>query len=572
MIYKTIIFFSVFFGSAQIDKTDHKSLNDSISKYSEIDPNKALDYGFEVLKIADVVNPNRELVSTYNLIGQLLTNKKLYAEALSYFSEALKSFKLVDKDRYYHEKNVNSPPWVLVNISNLYYAIGEIDNAKLKGKEAEINFLLFDDDRKKEIGLNTVYGNLGLFLTHEKDYETVEKLYLRVLSSRKKIKDLEGEMYAYNQLINLFLNTGDLYNSNEFYKEAVILYNQVKSESGILEKSYLQRNYGYIFLQYGTRYFRENEFNNALDYLYKTKIILAAFPDELPFIDSMISRCFLGLKDYKNAEISALQNLSSKSLSTNQKKINYNVLQSVYTQKEDFDNLIKVKDSLIKMGGIINTSKIRGAFSKLETQILLSKKQSELNESKIRYNTYLFILIIGSVILVFSFITMRINYNYQKERNIRLQIEQSITKSRLEKKQLELVSKTNFIAQRNEYLDSLKQNIKKNKNDNRPNEDLSQGIENDINKIIGSEKVFKNFESQFTEVYPEFFKALVLKYGKLSQTDLRLCAYIKMNQSANEISQITGVSLRTVETQRYRLGKKIKLSDSESLNSVIISI
>ena len=320
MIYKTIIFFSVFFGSAQIDKTDHKSLNDSISKYSEIDPNKALDYGFEVLKIADVVNPNRELVSTYNLIGQLLTNKKLYAEALSYFSEALKSFKLVDKDRYYHEKNVNSPPWVLVNISNLYYAIGEIDNAKLKGKEAEINFLLFDDDRKKEIGLNTVYGNLGLFLTHEKDYETVEKLYLRVLSSRKKIKDLEGEMYAYNQLINLFLNTGDLYNSNEFYNEAVILYNQVKSESGILEKSYLQRNYGYIFLQYGTRYFRENEFNNALDYLYKTKIILAAFPDELPFIDSMISRCFLGLKDYKNAEISALQNLSSKSLSTNQKK------------------------------------------------------------------------------------------------------------------------------------------------------------------------------------------------------------------------------------------------------------
>jgi len=202
LIYKTIIFFSVFFGSAQVDKTDHKSLNDSISKYSEVDSDKALDFGFEVLKIADIVNPNRELVSTYNLIGQLLTNKKLYAEALSYFSEALKSFKLVDKDRYYHEKNVNSPPWVLVNISNLYYAIGEIDNAKLKVKEAESNFLLFDDDRKKEIGLNTVYGNLGLFLTHEKDYEKVEKLYLKILSSRKKIKDLDGEMYAYNQLIN----------------------------------------------------------------------------------------------------------------------------------------------------------------------------------------------------------------------------------------------------------------------------------------------------------------------------------------------------------------------------------
>ena len=572
MIYKTIIFFSVFFGSAQVDKTDHKSLNDSISKYSEVDSDKALDFGFEVLKIADIVNPNRELVSTYNLIGQLLTNKKLYAEALSYFSEALKSFKLVDKDRYYHEKNVNSPPWVLVNISNLYYAIGEIDNAKLKVKEAESNFLLFDDDRKKEIGLNTVYGNLGLFLTHEKDYEKVEKLYLKILSSRKKIKDLDGEMYAYNQLINLFLNTGDLYNSNEFYKEAVILYNQVKSESGIPEKSYLQRNYGYIFLQYGTRYFIENEFNIALDYLYKTKTILAGFPDELPFIDSMISRCFLGLKDYKNAEISALKNLSSKSLSTNQKKINYNVLQSVYSQKDDFDNLIKVKDSLIKMSGIVNTSKIRGAFSKLETQILLSKKQSELNESKIKYNTYLFILIIGSVLLVFSLLYMRVNYNYQKERNIRLEAEKDVSKTKLDKKQLELVSKTNFIAQRNNYLDILKHSVLKQKGKNKDSEKVSFEIEREIDRIIGSEKIFENFESQFTEVYPEFFKVLVLKYGKLSQTDLRLCAYIKMNQSTNEISQITGVSIRTVETQRYRLGKKIKLLDSESLNSVIISI
>ena len=45
-----------------------------------------------------------------------------------------------------------------------------------------------------------------------------------------------------------------------------------------------------------------------------------------------------------------------------------------------------------------------------------------------------------------------------------------------------------------------------------------------------------------------------------------------MNQSTNEISQITVVAIRTVETQRYRLGKKLKLSDSESLNSAIITI
>ena len=104
MFYKIIIFLSFFLVSAQIDKLSHKSLNDSIVKHLELNPNKALDFGFEVLKTADIVNPNRELVSTYNLIGQLLTNKKLYAEALSYFSEALKSYQLIPKSELI-EKN-----------------------------------------------------------------------------------------------------------------------------------------------------------------------------------------------------------------------------------------------------------------------------------------------------------------------------------------------------------------------------------------------------------------------------------------------------------------------------------
>ena len=152
--------------------------------------------------------------------------------------------------------------------------------------------------------------------------------------------------------------------------------------------------YSYIFLLFGQKYFLKNEFDNALDYLNESKDLMSQFPDELPLIDSMISKCFLGLKDYKKAEITAIKNLSRESLSTDQKKDNYTVLESVYTLTGDMDNLIRVKDSLIKMNGVINTSNIRSAFSKLETQILLSEKQSELNESKIRYNTYLYFVVI----------------------------------------------------------------------------------------------------------------------------------------------------------------------------------
>jgi DNA-binding CsgD family transcriptional regulator len=42
-----------------------------------------------------------------------------------------------------------------------------------------------------------------------------------------------------------------------------------------------------------------------------------------------------------------------------------------------------------------------------------------------------------------------------------------------------------------------------------------------------------------------------------------------MNQSKNEIAKMTGVSLRTVETQRYRLSKIFNLDKNQDLDSFI---
>ena len=42
-----------------------------------------------------------------------------------------------------------------------------------------------------------------------------------------------------------------------------------------------------------------------------------------------------------------------------------------------------------------------------------------------------------------------------------------------------------------------------------------------------------------------------------------------MNQSNNEIAKICGVSMRTVENQRYRLSKLLELDKGENLNSFV---
>ena len=45
-----------------------------------------------------------------------------------------------------------------------------------------------------------------------------------------------------------------------------------------------------------------------------------------------------------------------------------------------------------------------------------------------------------------------------------------------------------------------------------------------------------------------------------------------MNKNNNEITQISGTSLRTIQSQRYRLSKKLKLEKNQYLNSFIFDI
>ena len=45
-----------------------------------------------------------------------------------------------------------------------------------------------------------------------------------------------------------------------------------------------------------------------------------------------------------------------------------------------------------------------------------------------------------------------------------------------------------------------------------------------------------------------------------------------MNHTNNEISRISGISMRSVESQRYRLSKKLNLEQGQDLNRYILEV
>ena len=98
-----------------------------------------------------------------------------------------------------------------------------------------------------------------------------------------------------------------------------------------------------------------------------------------------------------------------------------------------------------------------------------------------------------------------------------------------------------------------------------------QSASHELNSVINSDKTYKDFDKMFVNVYPEFYTKLN-KIVELSSTDLRLASYIKMNHTNSEIAIISGVSSRTIESQSYRLSKKLNLDKDQSLNSFLLSI
>lgn len=87
-----------------------------------------------------------------------------------------------------------------------------------------------------------------------------------------------------------------------------------------------------------------------------------------------------------------------------------------------------------------------------------------------------------------------------------------------------------------------------------------------------NEEDWEQFSRHFDEVHNNFLSVLKKKHPDLSPTDLKLCAYLRINLTTKEIAQSMGISVRGVETSRYRLRKKLEVPGDMALYDFLIRI
>lgn len=142
----------------------------------------------------------------------------------------------------------------------------------------------------------------------------------------------------------------------------------------------------------------------------------------------------------------------------------------------------------------------------------------------------------------------------------------------IQHKNKEMASATMHLVKKGELITRLKdelQKLSKTANDEKTLEALKKMI-----KTLGEDdrmdEDWEHFTIHFDKAHNDFFVALKHTHPNLTPNELKLCAYLRMNLSTKEMSQLMNISVRGVEISRYRLRKKLQIPTETNLLSYLM--
>lgn len=200
-------------------------------------------------------------------------------------------------------------------------------------------------------------------------------------------------------------------------------------------------------------------------------------------------------------------------------------------------------------------------------------------------NLMVFIYVLGVILFsVFMHNLYRNYYKKQKEKLLQknkremelkqleseqqlMQVENEKLQQDIDNKNRELAISTMSLIKKNEFLNTLKEELK-NTNELKALKPVIKIIDKNLNNTDD----WKFFQEAFNNADKDFLKKIKSKHPSLTPNDLKLCAYLRLNLSSKEIAPLLNISPKSVEVKRYRLRKKMDLPHDYSLTNYILEM
>lgn len=467
----------------------------------------------------DIDNEKVEADNNFD-IGNIYFDKNAQDISLDYYLKSYEYYKKHNElDRKYDLEN---------NIAIVYAIYNNKDKALLYFNDLLKHYTL----KKQNLQVGKTLNNIGNLYYNNNILDKAMYYYKKAQEVSKPLKEKKLNVFIYN-------NIARCYTQQKKYPEAKKYFNELLKLSDSITD---HNSKAWVFNSVSNLFLAQNQADSALYYSKKAK-------------ESLID----------------IYNLEGKNAYENLYKSN--ILKENYSESAKYFELYDaIQDSLNNGERITNIEKL-----KLQQQYKENQELQLLKETKRKSKLYLAGLCV--ILLIFSLIILLLRYKNKLIKS-KLENELSLIKKKeldadLENKNKELVTISMMEIQRTEIINGIKDNLKQLRFESQKSE--SQKTINYILKQLEEEKSNNNawneFEMYYGKVNESFYKILNIKHPELTYRDKRLCALLKLNLGTKEISNITGLSLKSIENSRTRLRKKLNLTNSKlDLNTYLESL
>ncbi len=547
----------------QTDSSKVGTYSELIKVLVRLDAEKAKLYLDKELELATSLgNPD--------LIARAKMDEGNYYGVKSDFAAAEKSY--TEAKRIYGESNDSlSMAKVLNNMSRVLFFKGNLEGAlKAALEAARINERL-NTSKIELIGNYMSIGNTQSALAR---YDSSLEYY-------KKAEAIALEEDIPLRLAQVRHNLGENMKWLERYPEALPYFNKnVEYYTSVQNEFKLANTYNSL----GTVYFEMDSIKKAKHYFEKSYAITEKFgiKEGMAFNARNLGRISMKENDPKMA-LDYYTIGMNHSLESNSRSIlvaDYNNVSNAYAALGNYKNAYNYKAKHQELNDSIYRKENIDKLSELEIQYQTEKKEAEiaLQGEEIKTlnlqakNDQLTKTLFG--IGMFSFIAIAglLYFGFKqriKKNKIAQEKQEAILTQEIEFKKKELTAQTLHLVQKNTFIQELKDNLEKIKQSPELFKVEFRRLVLLLKKESAEDKDWEVFKSYFSEVHNNFDSTLKSIYSDISEKEIRLASFLRMNLTTKEIASMLNVLPDSVLTSKYRLKKKLGLDKEQDLNGYL---
>ena len=481
-----------------------------------------------MIQLADIYWKKTDLKTALNLADKAknlaikLDNKKEYAEAILIISKAYTDF-------------------------------GDYD------KSSDLNFqvLVIYEKLKDKRGIGKALNEIGNNYFEQQNYDEALEYFQRSLALATEINDLDGIARGLNNVAAVYGNKGDSQNFKSYLKEAIEINKKIGNR--LWE--------GINYLNLGSLYKNEKSYDTSF-YYYNAAAVIFKELNNLTKLAAVYNNFSMYYSDLNQQDSSLYYAKLAYDIGqkNNLKKTVYNaaiLLHELYKNKNDLNNAYQYSTIHYQMRDSLDIENKMTRLSQLELLYEFDKIEQEnrLKQQKREY-TYIFI---GTSLLFFLIIVVIIVINRNRLKRKNQEIEKRQLKSELEIRNKELASNVMILMRKNEILSEIADKLMDIRDEAVKDETKSaiKRIARELQKTTDDE-IWQEFETRFKQVHGEFYEKLINRFPDLSPNEQKICAFLRLNMSTKEISELTGQRINTLEIARSRLRKKLGIANTNA--------